>query len=444
MAMSDFLDDVEQESVASGVTAVSKPVANVEEKPAPSTDTKKETDPQTYFKDLPEVISGSNPLTRASNHLLNLIPQLRATLELKQDISDLKAYLIEQVKLFEQRARVFGVTEETIVGARYCLCTALDETAAQTPWGCEGTWPAHSLLVKFHNETWGGEKFFMLLSRLAQNPQQHHDLLELMYYCIALGFEGRYRIMDNGRTQLETVKRRLADILQKNEGEYSKPLSLNWRGVEGEIKRILTMMPLWVSAAVFALIGLIVFFWLIYALSNLTDPLFSKISSIRLPRVTVTTKQSIAPRLARFLEPEILEGLVSVRDEADRSIIILRGDGMFNPGSNTVLPRYLPVLNRVAAALNEVGGSVLVSGYTDNQPIRTPRFPSNWHLSEARSQAVRQLVEPRLTQSGRIRAEGRADAEPVAPNDTPANRAKNRRVEITLLLAPSERDAQLH
>ena len=62
--------------------------------------------------------------------------------------------------------------------------------------------------MTFHNETWGGEKFFQLLAKLAQNPQQHGWLLELMYYCLALGFEGRFRIVDNGRTQLETLKQR--------------------------------------------------------------------------------------------------------------------------------------------------------------------------------------------------------------------------------------------
>ena len=415
----------------------------VDPAPKPAAESKAKSDPEVNFKDLPEVISGSNPLVRASNHLLNLIPQLRATAALPKDLSEFQTFLIEQVKLFEQRAREFGVSEESLIGSRYCLCTALDETAAQTPWGGEGKWPAYSLLVKFHNETWGGEKFFMLLSRLAQNPQQHHDLLELMYYCLALGFEGRYRIMNNGRSQLETVKRRLADILQKSHGEHAKPLSLRWRGVEGEVNRILTMMPIWVAMAAITFVGLIVFFWLSYGLSNLSDPVFSKISSIRMPRITIQAKQVVSPRLAKFLEPEIREGLVSVRDEADRSVIILRGDGMFNPGSNTVLPRYLPVLGRVTEALNSVSGSVLISGYTDNQPIRTLRFPSNWHLSEARSQAVRQLIEPRLTQSERMRAEGRADAEPVAPNDSPVNRAKNRRVEITLLMFPSERDAKL-
>ena len=74
-------------------------------------------------------------------------------------------------------------------------------------------WSRHSLLVTFHNETWGGEKFFQLLAKLAQNPQQHAHLLELMYYCLALGFEGRFRIVDNGRTQLETLKQRLLTIL---------------------------------------------------------------------------------------------------------------------------------------------------------------------------------------------------------------------------------------
>jgi type VI secretion system protein ImpK len=61
----------------------------------------------------------------------------------------------------------------------------------------------------------GGEKFFQLLAKLAQNPQQHGWLLELMYYCLALGFEGRFRIVDNGRTQLETLKQRLVQIIRR-------------------------------------------------------------------------------------------------------------------------------------------------------------------------------------------------------------------------------------
>jgi type VI secretion system protein ImpK len=90
---------------------------------------------------------------------------------------------------------------------------------------------------------------------------------------------------------------------------------------------------------------------------------------------------------------------------------------------------------------------VLVTGYTDNQPIRTVRFPSNWHLSQERADVVKSMLDARLTgkyaSPNRVRAEGRAESEPVAPNDTPENRARNRRVEVTLLVAPTETVRQL-
>jgi type VI secretion system protein ImpK len=75
---------------------------------------------------------------------------------------------------------------------------------------------------------------------------------------------------------------------------------------------------------------------------------------------------------------------------------------------------------------------VLVTGHTDNQPIRSLRYPSNWHLSQDRATAVKTLLPS--VKPERIRAEGRADAEPIEPNATPAGRARNRRVEITLML----------
>lgn len=173
--------------------------------------------------DLPDVVSGANPLVAAANPVLNLVPQIRNLLQL-DDPGRLRQYLIERIKGFERDAQQRGVPPDTIIGARYCLCTLLDETAAQTPWGSSGVWSRHSLLVTFHNETWGGEKFFQLLSKLAQNPQQHRDLLALMYYCLCLGFEGRFRIVDNGRGQLETLRQRLWQILRDSAPERAEAL----------------------------------------------------------------------------------------------------------------------------------------------------------------------------------------------------------------------------
>lgn len=393
---------------------------------------------------LPDVISGGNPLVAAANTLLNLIPQIRAMVS-NQDPHGLQQLLLENIRTFERRAADSGVSMETIIGARYCLCTVVDEAAAQTPWGGSGVWPKYSLLVALHNETWGGEKFFQLLSKLVQTPHQHIDLIELMYFALMLGFEGRYRVIENGASQLETLKARLLQLIESTRGERSGALSLRWRGVEKAAVPPWTMVPLWVATALALLIGFGVFVWYSYRLASQSDEVFAAVNAVRMPKLRAATPviAAVKPRLRQFLEPEIREGLVEVNDEADRSTIILRGDGLFDPASIEVKPRYISVLGRVAAALDEVPGKVIINGYTDNVPIRTARFPSNWHLSVARAQAVSDMVGRSLKSADRLKAEGRADADPVDSNATTEGRARNRRVEVVLMVAPSLRDQEL-
>ena len=385
------------------------------------------------------VISGSNPLVAAANPLLDLIPQIRATAS-HPSPAMLREHLLDEVRQFELRAQQAGIPNETILGARYCLCTALDEAAALTPWGGQGVWSAHSLLVTFHNETWGGEKFFQLLAKLSQNPSQHLDLLELLYYCLLLGFEGRYRISENGRSQLQTLRQRLLQILRGARGDYARELSPHWRDAptQTEVRRL--PIPLWVFAALAAVLALLVYFGLSWRLGGQSDTTFAAVAGLKPPTLQIAPPpapaQALQPRLAGFLAPEIRENLLTVRDEADRSVIVLRGDGLFSSGEVSVNDQYLPVLSRVADALNGTPGAILVSGYSDNIPIRSARFPSNWHLSQTRADAVKKILDQRLTQPNRVRAEGRGDADPLAPNDTAENRARNRRVEITLLVSP--------
>lgn len=396
--------------------------------------------------DLPEILSGSNPLALSANPLLNLIPQIRV-MAYHPDPGQLRNYLVEQVQLFERRAREVPLPQETVIGARYALCTALDETAAKTPWGGGGAWSRHSLLVTFHNETWGGEKFFQVLARLVQDPKKHIDLIEMMAVCIALGFEGRFGVVDNGRTQLDTLRRRLVEIIAGVRGELSKSLSQHWQGAKSDGRATWGFLPLWITSGATLLVLVGIFFLYSFLLAGKSSDVFSAITGIRLAKaqaVVVVAKPAPVNRFAQFLEPEIREGLVTVRDDADRSVVTLRGDGLFDSGSTDVKSRYVPVLSRVSDALNTVPGAVLVTGYTDNQPIRTVRFPSNFELSQARADVVRRIVDERLTVRNRTRAEGRADSDPLVPNDTAENRSRNRRVEVTLLLSPQERDRELN
>ncbi|WP_341679330.1 DotU family type VI secretion system protein [Niveibacterium sp. SC-1] len=386
-------------------------------------------------------LSGSNALVAAANPLLNLVPQIKATAH-HPDPARLREQLLEEIRLFEQRAREAGIAGETIIGARYCLCTTLDEAANLTPWGGAGVWSAQSLLVTFHNETWGGEKFFQLLARLSHHPQQHIGLLELQYFCLALGFEGRYRVLDQGRSQLDVLKQRLLQLIRSTRGEHSRALSPHWADTPIAASASKVQIPLWAVATLAAVLCLALLAGLKFALAGRSDALFASIDQLRLPRilsVAAAAKPAAKPRLAQFLEPEIREGLVAVRDEADRSVVVLRGDGLFDSGSAALIERHKPVLLRVADALESQEGPVTVAGYTDDVPTRGLRFASNWELSQARAEAVKTLLLSRLSHADRARAEGRGAADPLVPNDSAANRARNRRVEITLALPPKNR-----
>jgi type VI secretion system protein ImpK len=111
----------------------------------------------------------------------------------------------------------------------------------------------------------------------------------------------------------------------------------------------------------------------------------------------------------------------------------IKGRGMFASGSATVEPRFVPMLQRIGEGLRIEPGRVMVIGHSDNQPIRTVRFPSNFHLSAARAEAAAAIISAATGDPGRFTVEGRADAEPIADNRTPEGREENRRIEVVLL-----------
>lgn len=390
--------------------------------------------------------SGNNLLVAAANPLLNAIPQIRHSVS-HDDQAGLRQHLIDEIRRFEVRCQQSGLAYEVIVGARYCLCTALDEAAALTPWGSRGVWSGSGLLVTFHNETWGGEKFFQLLARLSQNPREHLVLLELINFCLLLGFEGRYRVMDNGRTQLDTIKQRLWQMIRGVRGNYPPPLSPHPEDQPVLRKLWRPMIPLWACVALAGFIACLFYIVLNWRLGDNTTPVLAKIYQTTLPEAAVAQPMSPLPpvlNLRGFLKPEIDAGLVAVRDETDRSVVTLKGDGLFASGSTVARENYAPVIDRVAQAMNNVGGKILVVGYSDNVPIRSARFASNYELSLERARSVQTLLQKHLRQPERVKAEGRGEMNPIAPNNTAENRARNRRVEITLLVSPGNTAAELN
>ncbi len=108
---------------------------------------------------------------------------------------------------------------------------------------------------------------------------------------------------------------------------------------------------------------------------------------------------------------------------------------LFGSAQTRFNQKALPVLAEVAAALAKIGGQILVEGHTDNRPLVSARYPSNWELSTARAaQVVKYLIRTGQVAPQHLAAVGYGDSKPIASNDTPAGQAANRRVEIVLLM----------
>lgn len=161
------------------------------------------------------------------------------------------------------------------------------------------------------------------------------------------------------------------------------------------------------------LLASLLFIALNWRLGDNTSPVLAAIYQTNLPQVAIGNPAPAAPptlSLKSFLRKEIAEGLVVVRDEAQQSVVILKGDGLFDSAATTVRANYIPVIDRIAAAMNGVSGKITVTGYSDNVPIRSARFASNWELSLARAEAVSaRLQSTSPTRSGsRPRAAAKA------------------------------------
>lgn len=141
-------------------------------------------------------------------------------------------------------------------------------------------------------------------------------------------------------------------------------------------------------------------------------------------------------QLSAQLEEEIRAGSVEI-ERTDKGVVLrFRETVLFGLGSATLADEAKRILDKVAQSLLTMSNAIEVEGHTDNLPIRSPLFPSNWELSVGRATAViRYLVEAHRFPPPRLTARGMADNQPLAPNDPTRGNARNRRVELHVLTA---------
>lgn len=222
---------------------------------------------------------GLNPLVNAASTLLAVFEKTRHSVR-HPDVAGLHTRLINEIKVFESKAKDVGTRPEIILAARYLLCSALDEAVLHTPWGDESAWGQRTLLRIYHGDNLGGEKCFAILDRMQQAPAENLHMLELFYVCLSLGFEGKYRLMHRGRDQLETLRDDLFRTIRTYRGDYERGLSSHWEGL-GRVRKTLShYVPIWVAASVFAVVVFLGYGGFAYWMRTLSDPVVDRLSVI--------------------------------------------------------------------------------------------------------------------------------------------------------------------
>jgi len=396
---------------------------------------------------------GGSALLAAAAPLLQLLARLRNTAN-QPDAADLRERATRELRSFETVGREAGVPVEQLRPAHYALCASLDDVVLNTPWGSTGVWDQRSLVSTFHQEVRSGERFFDLLGQMKANPGSFLPVLELMYLCLSLGFMGRYRLAPRGPGEIEKLREDLYTIILRQRQAAETELSPQWMGATAPYKPARASLPVWVVgvAGLAVLSGL--FVWFSTSLNAASDDIMARMMAAPPQRMPAIIRAAIVvphppppplpepgviDKLRSFLKPEIDAGMVSVLGDENTPIVRIRNRGvaagalaMFGSGSAAVQPAFVGLLERIGGALKVESGSVMVLGHSDNQPIRTVQFPSNFQLSAARAEAAKAILLRTLGEPGRIKAEGRADSEPVGNNATAEGRDENRRIEVVL------------
>jgi type VI secretion system protein ImpK len=394
--------------------------------------------------------TGLNPLNASAAPIFALIGRIRNRAQ-HTNPDALRGAVVREIQQFENRALQAGVHARNVNIARYALCATVDDVVLNTPWGGRSIWTQQSMVGTFHKETHGGDRFFDVLAKLEQDPANNLELLEFIYVCLSLGFEGRLRVEHQGTDKHLRIREGLARLIRANRGQAERALSPAWDGLKLGHKVLRAWLSVWVIAGVLAVILSLAFTGLTFALSGDTERVQGQLATLGSTQPVELTRRAPPPpppppppatvdqvdRVSEFLQAEIAEGIVEVFQSGNTLTIRIASEGnglaMFGPGSDVLQDEYLPKIRRVAEALNNETGTLIVAGHSDSVPIATARFPNNTVLSLKRAEAVMASMATIIEIPGRLSAEGRAESEPIADNGTREGRAKNRRVEVILV-----------
>lgn len=393
-------------------------------------------------RDVP-VAPNENILLEAACPMLLLFGRLRSSL-MQARFADLMDQVASAIEAFEKDVRAEGVDAERTQQAKYALAATADDIVQNIPSPDRQIWTQYSMLSRFFGERVGGVRFFEMLEKAKGDPLANHDLLELMYACLAVGFEGIHRTSGGGAAALQSVQRNLYETLRRVRPRTALDLSPHWQGQDIPPVAATYAVPLWSVAAVSALVlaGVYITFRLLLAGSS--ETVADEIRRlVPLETIALARRAPVAPPppppastqiacIRAALAEDIAAGRLSAVESANSIVVRVGAFASFESGQATVLEAFRPVAVKIGAVLDKHRGQIRIVGHSDSTRIASTRFPSNWHLSVERAQAVAAIVRGALAQQDRVVVEGKGADQPIASEDTNEGKARNRRVELMI------------
>ena len=360
--------------------------------------------------------------------VLALVPQLRAT-GFVTDLARLRERMAAMLLDFQARARSGGIEVSRVTRATEVLAALIDQVVTSMPWGADAGWQS----LGTPSALPGGRRPAQRLLELARASPSDAGISELIGVALALGFDGRSRGMDG--PLIDQVRAQVARPGPAHgEESIERGLSPDWQSFVERGNALTSWLPLWVSSLVIASLLAVLFFVLELSLGAKSDRLYARMAALNGPPA-VTTRPLPAPqsRLAGALSGQAASSILSVRDEIDRSVIVVPDGQLFAAGDATLRPTGTDLLRPIAAALQRTLGRIQIIGHTDGTAARSVRYPSDWELSVDRARAVQEAFRGLGIAPSRLGHDGRASIEPLRADGGTATVGGDGRIEIVLL-----------
>jgi len=360
----------------------------------------------------------------------------------RPDLERLRIQAEAEISAYSETLRKAGVPQETAQRAVYAVCSTIDDIVQNLPAAQSHDWARRSMAVRFFQQNIAGDQFWALLDSLLTRPDQHKDLLELFYACLAAGFEGRFRVEPGGRRLLDDKMSRIFTAVRVSHEVGARELSPQWAGTPVAAPRFGPFLPALIAAAAIALVAVAVFVGLRLALTARSGDI-EKVLVAPFPKEPLQLARFATPpivpdsstqvdRVTACLGALVTAGVTEVVQDANFVTVRTKQGNLFPSNSDVLQGESLKAIQAIGGCMDREAGPIRIDGHSDSDRVGSGKFADNQELSQARAEAAKQAISGIVQDAGRITAQGYGDSIPIADNNSAEGKARNRRVEFVL------------